>query len=439
MMLAGLCMGRENVKSVVVVALLLVLCLLVLQLHRTPQSPLQHCDCTFATGNRIQEEDHEISPTHFTVQSPPSKFLSYQPPGNGWNNQRIALENALVLAKLLNRTLLVHPLAPHQLGNKLKAGLAHGYLAYNKLRTNELLPPSQFLDLELMSKVLSVQEVAGSHPQFLAQYSHLTWKNICHTPGYGFWVDQLPQTAAEVNMLSRQQFSSLGHVWKEKCREEKLRAERDPASIPLIRYVSDLQNDNSEMIYFEHGTLFGIHIRFTSKEKALQAQQWVVDHVRYSTAIWKTVKRIQHDILGTNFNAIQVRRKNHMDSKLPPSYWIERMIALNYSKTVPIYVATNDADEDWFRPFMTEGYRLYFATDMSKHLSFPFINETLRNDFIALHEQCLCVVAAKYVGSPASTFNAYILRLRGEGLQTRNGLITDTLHTYWIGHKLRVK
>lgn len=425
-------MGKD-VKSLIVIALLAVLCLLVLKL-RWPQAALSHCDCSQRPGTSNREEEQKASPTPFPVQS---KFLSYQPPGNGWNNQRIALENALVLAKLLNRTLLVHPLAPHELGNKLKVGLIHGYLAYNKLHTNQLLPPSQFLDLELMSQVVSVKEVAVSHPQFLAEYSHLTWRNICHTPGYGFWVDQLPQTAVEVDMLSRQQFSSLGHVWKEKCPEEKVRAERDPASIPFIRYISDLHNIDSEMIYFEHGTLFGIHIRFTSKEKALQAQQWVVNHVRYSKEIQKTVERVRTDIFRDHFNAIQVRRKNHMDSKLPPSYWIERMIALNYSKTVPVYVATNDAEKDWFRPFVKEGYKLYFASDLSKHFSFPLINETLKNDFIALHEQCLCATADKYVGSPASTFNAFILRLRREELQIKNGLITDTLHTYWIGHKIK--
>ena len=50
------------------------------------------------------------------------KYLSYQPPGNGWNNQRVALENAIVMAKLLNRTLLLHPMAPHDKGALYKAG-----------------------------------------------------------------------------------------------------------------------------------------------------------------------------------------------------------------------------------------------------------------------------------------------------------------------------
>ena len=66
------------------------------------------------------------------------KYLSYQPPGNGWNNQRVALENAIVMAKLLNRTLLVHPMAPYDKGALYKAGAQPGYIAYNCLKQSDL-------------------------------------------------------------------------------------------------------------------------------------------------------------------------------------------------------------------------------------------------------------------------------------------------------------
>ncbi len=74
------------------------------------------------------------------------RLLSYQPPGNGWNNQRVALENALVLAKLLNRTLVVHPLSPHALGGKLKAGHNPGYVAYNMINETGVV----FISLSLL-------------------------------------------------------------------------------------------------------------------------------------------------------------------------------------------------------------------------------------------------------------------------------------------------
>lgn len=417
-------MGKEFVKSVLLLALLLLVVGLILQLHRVCPLYERALDCSCDSLAKA----HQFSP------SSPSKFLSYQPPGNGWNNQRIALENAFVLAKLLNRTLLVQPLAPHKLGSQLKIGHLHGYLAYNMINTSDLLPPSDFLDLELMSQVVPVLEVRVSHPEFVTHYHHLTWKNICHTPGYGFWMDQLPKTAAEVDMLTRQQFSSLGKVWKEKCTEEKLRVEQHSESMPLIRYITDLQGDPSEMLYFERGTLFGIQIRFTTAEKALQAQKWVMDHVHYSPSIWRKVREVEQTI-GPHFNAIQVRRKNHMDSRLPPSYWLERMAAKNYSKIIPVYVATNDDNEEWFQPFLAEGYRLYFYKDIAQHLSLSAVKESLRMDLLGIHEQCLCINAGLFVGSPASTFNALILRHRGE-VEKKGQYILDTLHTYWIGHQV---
>lgn len=427
--------GRECGKSLLVFALLVAVAVLLLQRQPAPLTPLpakEDCNC------RQAERELNVASSSTPNRQPSWKhrLLSYQPPGNGWNNQRIALENALVLSKLLNRTLLVHPLAPHELGNQMKAGLAHGYLAYNKMQTTDLLPLSKFLDLELMSQVVAVQEITVSHPEFVSDYSHLTWKNICHSPGYGFWVDQLPQSAAEVDLLSRQRFSSLGRVWKDKCPEQKARAGKMPGSLPFIRYVSDLQNDRSEMLYFEHGTLFGIHIRFTSADRALEAQQWVVNHIHYNAAVWRLVDQIQ-ELIGPTYNAIQVRRKHHMDSKLPPSHWLERMLIKNFSQKVPVYVATNDASPQWFAPFVEEGFQLYFPNNLTNQLDFPDIKASLRNDYLAIHEQCLCMRAASFVGSPASTFNALILRGRGE--VTRKGnLITDTLHTFWIGHQLKI-
>lgn len=413
---------KEYAKWTLICTFLLAVLSLIFQLRTTST-------CTRTTAPRLVTGPSSPSPSR---SSTGSRFLSYQPPGNGWNNQRIALENALVLAKLLNRTLLVHPLAPHELGSKLKGGLPHGYLAYNKLTTPDLLPPSHFLDLELMSQVVAVQEVKVSHPEFIAQYGHLTWRNICHTPGFGFWVDQLPKTAEEVSMLSRQQFVSLGRVWRDKCPEEQKRAHDGPKNLPFIRYVSDLRADGSEMLYFEHGTLFGIHIRFTDIELALLAQSWVMRYVHYNSGIWKDAKQAQQ-ILGHQYNAIQVRRKYHMDSKLHPSYWLERMLQKNFSKQVPVYVATNDKDGEWFKPFIEEGYRLLFSDDVN--LTFPTIRQSLQNDFVGLHEQCLCMGASQFVGSPASTFNAFILRHRGE-VQIKDQLMMDTLHTYWIGHTL---
>lgn len=399
---------------------------------------VRDCACPPIASSNITPEDtslRKVGVFHINIKAPSqqkgrTRLLSYQPPGNGWNNQRIALENALVLAKLLNRTLMVHPLAPHELGGKLKAGRNPGYVAYNMLNESNLLPLSYFMDLELMSQLVPVISVNTSHTKFIQSYSHLSWRNICHSSGFGYWVDQVPQLKEEVDFLSNQRFVSLGG-WKKKCPEEQERAARDPS--PIVKFVSDLVDEEAEMLYFEQGTLFGIHIRFTTFEGALAAQNWVLRHVRYSRDVWKRVEAVASRI-GT-YNAIQVRRKDHMDRKLLPSYWLDRMLERNFSKEMAVYVATDQLDLSWFKPFTETGFRVYFSIDFPDIFNFTHIAGSLRQDFLGVHEQSLCERAVKFVPSPASTFDAFILRHRGE-VKMRDGLMIDSLHTYWIRHQL---
>ena len=395
----------------------------------------------YATSNllhpcSVPQQTHQMQTT----------YLSYQPPGNGWNNQRIVLENALVLAKLLNRTLVVHPLSPNELGNRLKQHYHFGYTAYNAINVSDLLPLSKFLNLSLLSEIVPIVEVQTSHPQFRRDFSNMTWKGICNSPAYGFWVDEVPQWTEEVELLARQTFPSVGKVWKKCCKEEKERYKRyqnccmnnNNWSFPaLIRYISDLTKDQAQMLYFEEGTLFAIQIRFLTRERALAAQQWVVDHVHYNRAVWERVGIIIARLGGRKgYNAIQVRRGDHMDRKLAQSFWIKRMLKKNFSKEMPVYVATDNEDPLWFQPFVDEGFKLYFSVNFTDTFGFNDIKETLRNDYLGIHEQCLCEAALHFVPSPASTFNAFILRHRGE-VKKRDGLMMDTLRTSWIKHRLK--
>jgi len=115
------------------------------------------------------------------------KYLSYYPGGGGWNNQRIAFENAVVLAKLLNRTLIVHPLAPHQELCRLQL---RGYKnKYNIIPTGKLLPLSRVVDLKLLSKLFPVKEITSNHVELQKRYNHSRWARVCHNGQVGRWVD----------------------------------------------------------------------------------------------------------------------------------------------------------------------------------------------------------------------------------------------------------
>lgn len=113
---------------------------------------------------------------------PKMKYLTYQPPGGGWNNQRIAFENAVIISKMLNRTLIVHPMALHSKSLDIRKlhKFSLNFESYNALEGDALMPLSDVIDLRRLSKLIPVKEIRTSHFQFRKDYAHLSTKRVCH-------------------------------------------------------------------------------------------------------------------------------------------------------------------------------------------------------------------------------------------------------------------
>ena len=365
------------------------------------------------------------------------RYISYQPPGNGWNNQRIVIEAAVILAKLLNRTLIVHPLSSHLVGEKMEQTLPlhsrYGYLTYNKMSRSNLLPLSTFLDLEHLSELIPVVEVNTTHHKFLQVYSkNLSFHHVCHSVGYGYWVDRYPSNDQEKHYMNNQVFAP-NKGWRQKCIKEKEEAEKND-NAPIIRYVSDLINNTSDIIYFEEGTLFGIQIRFTTLHAATLAQQWILNYVRYKKHLYTLANAVRAK-LGT-YNTIHVRRIGHIAKKLTPNDWIAEMLANKFSIDVPVYVATDEPHLNWFKPVIKAGFKLYFASNFTDALNLSKLPRNVHCDVLGMYEQLVCVQSDQFIPSLHSTFSSYILRERGE-MSQKDGLFIDGLHTAWIKHTTR--
>ncbi len=364
------------------------------------------------------------------------KYLSYQPPGNGWNNQRIALEGALLMAKLLNRTLIVHPLSSHQTCENVKkyfhADKKFGHVAYNRMHQSNLLPLSSFLDLNLMSHLVPVVEFNFTHNHFLQSYApYLRWHKVCHSVGFGYWADRQPVTAEEKQMWSAQAFTPTPY-WRGKCPIEMEEAKHGNHE-PMVKFIMDFEEDDSDILYIEEGTLFGIQFRFMSMNDALRAQQWIVDHVKYKKSVYERASVVK-DTLG-NYNAIHVRRVEHIGGKMTQHDWLVRIFDGDFLPNTPLYIATDEPDLSWFNFLKDEGFKIYFATDFPESLNFTFIHESVRQDYLGIHEQIICELSNKFIHTEHSTFSLYVNRLRGE-IDTKDGLYVEGIHTYWIGHTL---
>ena len=370
------------------------------------------------------------------------KYLSYQPPGGGWNNQRVAFENAVVLAKLLNRTLIVHPLAPHQeiLRLKRKRKMSAGYEIYNMLPEVNLLPLSKVIDLKELSRLVPVKEVTSSHVEFLEKYKHLRWDRVCHNGLIGIWVDNIPKkTEGEKSkLLQRHMETNLPTpgdlpLYRRICKTE-LKHYGNTSFRPVWGIWDELSNRTEDMLYFSEGSLYIRELLFFDKTTVLNTHAWIMRFIRFAPDIRQRVADVL-ETMGHPFNALHVRRTDHPSSfNMKQEYWLQQLSvrdAVNLTKT--LYIATDEDDKTWFRPFSEAGYNLFFAEDFSDQLRLGNENPAVTQDTLGLCEQLICAHADHFVGSYYSTFTMYIKRLRKQLFWKKGMLRKPYTSIVWAG------
>lgn len=409
--------------------------LIPVQTIRTGVSNLSH-----GRGTQGKEKQSHNEVTKSRVQTSRRLYLTYQPPDGGWNNHRIALENALIMAKLLNRTLIVHPLASHDMAISLRRkNLAQWKnlekrwginWVYNCMNERDLVPTSQVLDLQRMRNIVDVYEVKTTHKQFLEEFSDLKWHSLCHSDALGFWVDAVPagneSWTREVEFVgsnSSRSVRACPHEIKRHTYAEK----------PVIRRIlSELQNIEADIIYLSQDTSYKANVRFFHREHAIVAQKWILNNMRFAPYIYEKAFQIL-SILPRPFNAIHVRRTDHkISSSMAPSHWLQNMARQNFRKiSTALYVATDEPDKGWFEPFYQAGYHLYFSDEFFKPSGRSF-----DMDIKGLHDQVICIHAKLFVGSKSSSFSGFIYRSRGEVMR-KDGLILSHMPVGWLAHKLK--
>ena len=233
-------------------------------------------------------------------------------------------------------------------------------------------------------------------------------------------------------MCKRQHFHA-SNAWKKKCPSEQQQAHESADAI--VEYVTDYFNDSAEMLYFEQGTLFGIHIRVVHRTDAIAAQKWVLNHLHYGPHVHSVVNAMTKR-LGSHFNAIHVRRTDHPVRKFPVEYWIRFLQSANCTTDVPLYVATDEELRSYFDPFKEVGYKLLFASDFPDLLQLHDVPPEAIEDVTGVHEQLLCQKADKFVPTLGSTFSVLIMHNQNE-IEIEDGLLMNSLHTFWIGHQMK--
>lgn len=373
------------------------------------------------------------------------KYLSYQPPGGGWNNQRKAFENAIIMAKILNRTLIVRPVASHFAIRELRLkNYTAGYGIYNMLGRKDLIPISKMLDLDRLRKLISVIEDTGSNKEFLRTYNNRTWRKVCHNPRVGFWVDNLPNIYdTEAWSIIKQKAMNNKTIripyYRASCKSDLKQFWRNPTRLQVWGISNELSRAEEDIIYFTEGSLFTRELYFMERKNAREARTWLKRYVTFAKWIQENVEEIITRI-GLPFYAVHIRRTDFMPThNFTQDFWLKRLLnhRQRHNITNKLYIASDEKDMEWFAPFREAGFLIFFSVNFND--VFDKLSENIRTkqDLIGVHEQLICTRATKFFDSFYSTFSFFISRSRTV-FHSRERFERDRKHLFgpkWIGRK----
>jgi len=310
------------------------------------------------------------------------RYFVYQPSG-GINNQRIQLETALVICKLLNRTCILPPIGQH----------TNFYFRYNMHHPRKMVSMQRIFNLNRLSEVVKVRTI----PEEL---SLLGWiDSIGATPyiftGTGLTTDT-SETGWRVVMRDARKMSA-GNIWHDN---------------DIKKWFS---NDPSRFLFFANFSMWRTVDLLMHSTQYLE----VKDHLTFTDTLKEQAMQLV-DSLGGNYNAIHLRRgdKRHEaafdDIARDPNYFGTRFKHL-LPITNKIYVASDERNQSYFDPLREMGYEIFTYHDFDQVKLNSFLARypsTMYFDILGILEQLVCSYSLKFLGSPFSTFTLYILRMR---------------------------
>mmetsp|Transcript_21645 Transcript_21645/g.42512 ORF Transcript_21645/g.42512 Transcript_21645/m.42512 type:complete len:598 (-) Transcript_21645:507-2300(-) len=300
---------------------------------------------------------------------PGRKYFVYQPSG-GMSNQRIILEQALLVARALGRVLVVPPLCPH----------TSMFWNYNKVDWDRTAEAFQIFDEVRMNNAVSTlglsniilrRFVEGNEPR-----SFPRWHRV-----------ELPYKAAD---------------------------RAPPYTTEDIQRIYG--NDPAEVLFFAKYSMWK-RFAFTEEELVYARQ-----HVQLSAA-FRRVSRIavEHMFGFEPFIAVHIRFQDRdtmlLTDKLgPASSFVKRLTRRN-ATTVShqMYVATQPSrsGSPYFESFRKAGFELTFSNKLAEvpevgRFLARFPQNDIQSSLLGLIEQLICTRSSYFLGTGFSTFSRYI-------------------------------
>ncbi|KAL7550643.1 hypothetical protein ACHAWF_016363 [Thalassiosira exigua] len=375
-------------------------------------------------------------------------YLTFEPDDNGFNNNRMGFETALVIAAATGRTLVLPPKGGDIAHLDDAEDAASRPEVHDFFMMRSILKEHPGVRVVAMREFLATMGVTGNLKRFKDGVTMFPPGNRTDWDGgRDAWPDCLYEYLHAVSVRPRWNLKrcvlampaskSPSDVRKLKDLENRLRRtkvlrdyEGSPTPVdgsPFDRLMELAAGRRKLCVYDEvlqSAPLVHVSYRLlTQPHSFLFFQDWkadvyykrfVRDHVRYNDDIMCAAARVlraAREKAGRDgtFDALHVRRNDFGDVS-PLGAWTAEDFLNEVTEHLKdgsvVYIATDEKNKAFFEPFM-ERYRVFFLDDFEQEL------EGVDKNYYGMVDQVVAAKGRSFFGCYHSTFSAYLNRLRG--------------------------
>ena len=381
------------------------------------------------------------------------KYLLFQPDLGGWNNIRMSLEVTMLFALATGRILVLPPdavlylLVMNKNWNRNKGGV-QDYVDMSRSQAGdgiEFMSMYDFLENVAVKGMLtkpfpvdkSTELIKG---QELWDYLEQACYSRKWSPG---------KTFIGFNITTSN--NGLPVFGKFTTRATINRVKEFSIGRTMLPY-DDIMHQHRAIFFAGHNknrmlTLYYGYFFFADPSIEGIMKRFVRDRIRYHDVVFSrasdVVKQVESAVNNLEFDrtrhkqypirgryiAYHIRRGDfqHKHVKIPAKDILDLTLHLvPHHKDQVVYISTDEKDLSFFDPFFREFKAVYFLSNFTSSglVNFDDVNQ----NYIGMIEQVICSGSDVFIGTPLSTFTAYISRIRGYMNSTTPGLYERTFY-----------
>lgn len=399
------------------------------------------------------------------------RFLTFEPDHGGWNNIRMAMETALVMSHAMGRTLVLPPEQRFYLlgktDEKQKSDFDFGdffhldsiaveHEGFNVISSEEFL--------HRLGKTGKLMNTQTGKPELWDTQKHTSSSvtNYLRKVGVNPIWNPADCIAAFPSEKGADAVEKLRQANKDMMAEkggrkrpslEEFEGKPVPVDAPMEERMREMLADRDKLcIYDEHlqqaqvlhfpaakGTRLLTHfyafIFFADWKADLWSKRFVRDHLRYIDEIMCAAARVVEAVRkrskdeGGLFDSMHIRRGDFQYKKTRLE--ANELIKKSKDKIKEgglLYIATDERDKSFFKPFVEEHYDVVYLDD------FQHLLKGINTNYYGMLDQLIASKGRVFYGTWWSTLSGYVNRMRGYYITKHklDGYEDGTMESYYF-------